>query len=181
MASLILSSFILITSGRFLIAVCPCEPIHNSVLIVHSLYVLLQERLQVISPKLVKIKCFQLQEIRRSDLIIFIQILNFCDCLIERSHSSDRLGLQLLVFQRRKHLKALIRPEFYETETTTHGKIKAVHRAVDIVHGADDIDIFRNIELFAGVRVQIGILRGDLSGFTAITGIYCKEQFTENL
>ena len=60
-------------------------------------------------------------------------------------------------------------------------KLRNDNRAVDIVHGADDIDIFRNIELFAGVRVQIGILRGDLSGFTAITGIYCKEQFTENL
>ena len=137
--------------------------------------------MQIISPKLVKIKCFQLQEVRRSDLIIFIQILDLCDCLIERSHPSDCLSLQLLVFQRRKHLKALIRSEFYESEATTHGKIKAVHRAVNIVHGADDIDIFRNIELFTGGRVQIGILRGDLSGFTAITGIYCKEQFTENL
>ena len=39
--SLILSSFIRITSGRFLIAVCPCEPIHNYFLIVHSLNVFL--------------------------------------------------------------------------------------------------------------------------------------------
>ena len=74
-----------------------------------------------------------------------------------------------------------IRFKLHKAETPTHGKIKAVHRAVDIVHGADDIEIFRNIELFTGVRVQIGILRRDFSGFAAITGIYCKEQFTENL
>ena len=39
--------------------------------------------------------------------------------------TSDCLSLQRFVFQRRKHLKALIRSEFYESEATTHGKIKA--------------------------------------------------------
>ena len=27
--------------------------------------------------------------------------------------------------------------------------------------------------------MQIGILRGDFSGFAAITGVYCKEQLAE--
>ena len=178
---MILSSFMCITSGLLLIAICLCKPFHNPFLIVHTLNVFLEEWLQIIRPKLVKVQCFQLQEVRSTDLIILIQILNGSNFLVKGSHPSDCLSLQLLVFQRRKHLKALIRSELYETEATTHGKIKAVHRAVDIVHGADDIDIFRNIELFTGVRVQIGILRRDFSGFAAITGIYHKEQFTENL
>ena len=138
--------------------------------------------MQIISPKLVEIKCFQLCKISCTNLIIFVQILNAHNLFIERSHSSDCFEPPSFVFYRLINcFEVLIRSKFNKTEAPTHSKIKAVHRAVDIVHGADDIDIFRNIELFTGVRVQIGILRRDFSGFAAITGIYHKEQFTENL
>ena len=57
------------TTGKHFFLVLPrCDTI--------CMNVFLEERLQIIRPKLVKVQCFQLQEVRSADLIILIQIIN---------------------------------------------------------------------------------------------------------
>lgn len=60
-----------------------------------------------------------------------------------------------------------------------YSKIETVHRAVNVVHGADDVDILRDIKLLVRVGVKVCVLRRNFSGFTAISGIDSKEQFSE--
>ena len=48
--SLIFRTFIRITFNRFLLSVCPCEPLHDAFFIVHAMNVFLQQRFEIISP-----------------------------------------------------------------------------------------------------------------------------------
>ena len=63
----------------------------------------------------------------------------------------------------------------FPVKASAQGIVHAVHRAVDIVHRTDDIHILWDVELFIWIGMQIGILCGNLTCSTAITGVNCEE------
>ena len=127
-------------------------------LIAHALNILLQQRLKIIRPKLIEVQAFQLQKVRRTNLIILVQIIYLGNLPIQRRHTAAGLIDQVLILQGRQCLQLFIRLQLNEPETTAHRKIKTVYRAIDIIHCSNHIDILWYkkfiFRIFMGYRRQ---------------------------
>ena len=68
---------------------------------------------------------------------------------------------------------------FYPSEAASHSKIKTFDTAVDIIHTADDIDVFGHVEKHI-ITLHISVLSFDGSFHTSVSRVNTKKELSKN-
>ena len=93
--------------------------------------------------------------------------------LIESCHSFCYWFCQSHIYS------TLFGSNFYPSEAAAHSKIKTFHTSVDIIHTADDIDVFRHVEMLV-ITLHISVLSFDGSFYTSVSRVNTKKELSEN-